>query len=116
MRHGPNAGCAAPFCVTTGALCGYFKNREELLDTLGKEHYEQMTFLYRTILVSFSALPPQEQEMCMQEYTVKGTPVQLAIRGAMWKIFALKRRFVIAQKNTGEHSYTERSPVFLLAK
>ena len=58
--------------VTTGAMYGYFKNKEELFGALVEEDYNHMLGLYDEILADFRTLPPQEQAEHMQEYTAQG--------------------------------------------
>ena len=55
--------------VTTGALYGYFKNKEELFDALVHEEYEEFYKMYYTVLSEFSALPSHQQKEKMTEYT-----------------------------------------------
>lgn len=55
--------------VTTGALYGYFKNKEELFDALVKEAYSYIINRYREVLQQFAALPPEQQMSQMVPYT-----------------------------------------------
>ena len=58
--------------VTTGALYGYFKNKQELFGTLVEEDYNHMLAMYRGILDSFNTLAPEAQVESMSDYTVEG--------------------------------------------
>ena len=58
--------------VTTGALYGYFKNKQELFGALVDEAYTHMLDLYREILSRFNTLPPEVQVESMSDYTVDG--------------------------------------------
>ena len=58
--------------VTTGALYGYFRNKEELFEALVGKEYQYMISLYRDILCKFSKLSPEEQQTKMMEYTMQG--------------------------------------------
>ena len=57
--------------VTTGALYGYFRNKEELFEALVREPYEELMEMYCTILRQFSELPPLEQQQHMMDYTAQ---------------------------------------------
>ena len=66
LRHiAKNAG------VTTGALYGYFKNKESLFDCLVEESYIGLKEFYMEILKKFFSLPTDEQMYHMEEYTVE---------------------------------------------
>ena len=64
--------------VTTGALYGYFKNKEDLFGSLVKEAYGHILYLYRNMLHSFSTLSPEEQRMRMGEYSARGMREMIA--------------------------------------
>ena len=57
--------------VTTGALYGYFKNKEELFEALVKEEYDTIYDLYQKTLSDFAQLSPQDQKEKMMEYTMR---------------------------------------------
>ena len=63
---------AAAAGVTTGALYGYFKNKQELFGALVDTEYHHLLDLYDEILERFHALPPQEQMTSMDDYTALG--------------------------------------------
>ena len=63
---------AAGAGVTTGALYGYFKNKQELFGALVDEDYHRLLALYDEILLSFQHLPPEEQMHNMEHYTALG--------------------------------------------
>ena len=58
--------------VTTGAFYGYFKSKDEVFTALVGEQYHHMLELYRSILLSFSQLPADQQTTSMGDYTRKG--------------------------------------------
>ena len=58
--------------VTTGALYGYFANKEELFRALVGEQYEHLLELYRSILREFFSLPPEQQRTGMMDCTARG--------------------------------------------
>lgn len=58
--------------VTTGALYGYFKNKEALLGALVDEEYHQLLHMYDEILAEFDTLPIQKQVTDIESYTAKG--------------------------------------------
>lgn len=58
--------------VTTGALYGYFNNKQALFGALVDEEYHHMLDLYREILGRFNTLPPEVQVESMSDYTVEG--------------------------------------------
>ncbi len=55
--------------VTTGAFYGYFDSKEALFDALVKEPYHHLLALYRQVLTTFAAMPPEEQRTQMADYT-----------------------------------------------
>ena len=55
--------------VTTGALYGYFKNKEEVFSALVKPHYDYMLDTYHRVLHSFHQFPAREQCENMENYT-----------------------------------------------
>ena len=57
--------------VTTGALYGYFKNKQELFEALVKEEYDTFHTLYQDALSRFSQLPAQLQKERMIGYTTQ---------------------------------------------
>ena len=72
LRHiAKNAG------VTTGALYGYFKNKESLFDCLVGECYARIQEMYRNILKNFQSLPSDQQLCHMEDYTVKSAKEML---------------------------------------
>lgn len=58
--------------VTTGALYGYFKNKEALFGALVDEEYHHLLNLYDEILAEFHALPAEKQATDMESCTAKG--------------------------------------------
>lgn len=58
--------------VTTGALYGYFKNKEELYGTLVSPAYQGIVDLYRELLTRFAAMPHAQQQASMAAYTADG--------------------------------------------
>ena len=60
---------AAKADATTGALYGYFRNKEELFEALVGEEYTHMLDYYRNVLKDFDALPPEQQYQDMFAYT-----------------------------------------------
>lgn len=58
--------------VTTGALYGYFKNKEEMFSALVSTQYEHILALYREILEVFFEQKPEEQMETMQSYSSEG--------------------------------------------
>lgn len=58
--------------VTTGAFYGYFESKEELFDSLVKEHAEYVLGVYDKILLEFSGLTPEKQVELMETYTSAG--------------------------------------------
>ena len=58
--------------VTTGALYGYFKNKEELFGALVDEPYHAILDLYNEVLHAFQSLPPEDQFNDMTDYTAVG--------------------------------------------
>ena len=58
--------------VTTGALYGYFKNKEDLFCTLVKNEYQYVLDMYNEVLQEFNAFPPAERIHRISEYTHKG--------------------------------------------
>ncbi len=58
--------------VTTGALYGYFKNKEEIFGALVDEPYHRMIAMYREILTDFQSLSPEKQCRDMMSYTALG--------------------------------------------
>ena len=58
--------------VTTGALYGYFKNKEDLFEALVKPCYDQVMTLYRSQLAKFSAIPAEKQWASMRSYSADG--------------------------------------------
>ena len=61
--------------VTTGALYGYFKNKEELFGALVGEAYHGILDLYRQLLQQFSQLPPDQQQTSMVDHSHQGMVV-----------------------------------------
>ena len=57
--------------VTTGALYGYFKNKNEVFEALVKPHYDHLLDLYRKVLEDFFQLPPEQQAATMQDRTTR---------------------------------------------
>lgn len=57
--------------VTTGALYGYFKNKEELFGALVGACYTGVQELYRSGLEEFSQLPPQQQQTDMEALSTR---------------------------------------------
>lgn len=55
--------------VTTGALYGYFKNKEELFEALVGESYHKILDMYYQVLQSFFRLSPEEQMQNMEAMT-----------------------------------------------
>ena len=55
--------------VTTGALYGHFKNKEEVFSALVKPHYDHMLNTYRRVLDRFHQRSAQEQCETMTDYT-----------------------------------------------
>ena len=58
--------------VTTGALYGHFKNKEDLFDALVGEVYHHTFALYSDLLQQFFKLPPREQQEKMADYSARG--------------------------------------------
>lgn len=58
--------------VTTGALYGYFKNKEEVFAALVRPHYDHMFQSYRNILTSFNRLSAQDQCENMEGFSHAG--------------------------------------------
>lgn len=58
--------------VTTGALYGYFKNKEELFSTLVSECYSAIQSMYKEALLDFSRLTPEQQKSDMEELSTQG--------------------------------------------
>lgn len=58
--------------VTTGALYGYFKNKEALFGALVDEEYHHLLNMYDDILAEFHQLPIHKQVTDMESYTAKG--------------------------------------------
>lgn len=75
--------------VTTGAMYGYFKNKQELFGALVDREYSQILAIYDGILEQFHALPPEEQVAHMQEYTGKGMQHMTAYIYEHWNAFKL---------------------------
>ena len=57
--------------VTTGALYGYFKNKEELFGALVSECYNGIQQMYRRSLRTFAELPPEQQPSSMEELSAQ---------------------------------------------
>lgn len=57
--------------VTTGALYGYFKNKEELYGALVSDSYWGIQKLYGEVLKGFRSLDPEDQVQVMGDYTVQ---------------------------------------------
>ena len=57
--------------VTTGALYGYFKNKEEVFRALVHDDYAYIIGTYRNVLQSFAQLPPEMQRRDMSGYTAR---------------------------------------------
>lgn len=55
--------------VTTGAFYGYFKNKEELFDTLVKESADEFTAMFSGSQVNFANLSIQEKKDLMLDYS-----------------------------------------------
>ena len=58
--------------VTTGALYGYFKNKEELFGALVDEPYHAILNMYEALLHEFQSLSLEEQCSDMSNYTAFG--------------------------------------------
>ncbi|MCR5698078.1 MAG: TetR/AcrR family transcriptional regulator [Treponemataceae bacterium] len=58
--------------VTTGALYGYFKSKEELFDALVKEHVDYIHGIYDSILSEFESIPFADQVKFMEDFSSKG--------------------------------------------
>ena len=73
LAHGYQAASlrtiAAKADATTGALYGYFRNKEELFEALVGEQYDHVLEEYRTTLRRFASLPPEQQYAEMFTYT-----------------------------------------------
>ena len=63
--------------VTTGALYGHFKNKEELFGTLVGECYHGIQAMYASALTEFSQLSPEQQQTDMEELSIQGM-IQMA--------------------------------------
>ena len=59
--------------VTTGALYGYFKNKEELFGALVREAYEGIQDIYARTLEGFAALPAEQQQADMEDIAIQAT-------------------------------------------
>ena len=57
--------------VTTGALYGYFKNKEELFGALVGDCYNGIQSMYRDALTLFSQLPLEQQKTCMESLSTE---------------------------------------------
>ena len=75
--------------VTTGALYGYFKNKQELFGALVGTEYRHTLDLYDAILARFHALPLPEQMARMPEYTNEGMRQIAEYLYAHWNAFKL---------------------------
>ena len=73
LAHGYQAASlrtiAAKAGATTGALYGYFRNKEELFEALVGEEYHYILDYYRDALARFAALPPEQQRTELFAYT-----------------------------------------------
>ena len=58
--------------VTTGALYGYFKSKEELFDALVGEQYDTLMGMFCETQSAFTKLSPQEQAKQMGELSGEG--------------------------------------------
>ena len=58
--------------VTTGALYGYFKSKEDLFGALVGQEYQWMLDRYDMILEEFHSLPPEKQVADMHDYSARG--------------------------------------------
>ena len=75
--------------VTTGALYGYFRNKEDLYGALVDEPYHRMLEMYDEILAQFHTLPPQEQMEQMRSYTGRGLQMMADYIYDNWDSFRL---------------------------
>ncbi len=58
--------------VTTGALYGYFKNKEELFAAIVSDCYYEIQSRYQSILESFQQLNCEQQQKNMEKIAAKG--------------------------------------------
>ena len=56
--------------VTTGALYGYFKNKEDLFGALVHSSYYGFQQIYRDVLNEFMKLPPETQRETHNQLTI----------------------------------------------
>lgn len=75
--------------VTTGALYGYFKNKEELFGALVDADYHRMLDMYDEILERFHELPAEKQMESMMDYTSCGMHRMAAYIYDHWDSFKL---------------------------
>ena len=66
MAHGYQAASlrtiASKADATTGALYGYFRNKEELFEALVGEQYNHMLDYYRSVIQKFEILSPEQYQ------------------------------------------------------
>ena len=75
--------------VTTGALYGYFKNKEDLFGTLVENEYHYVLNVYAEILREFNKIPAAEQINYTSEYTGRGMRQIGAYMYDHWDAFKL---------------------------
>ena len=75
--------------VTTGALYGYFKNKEELFGTLVGTEYRYVLNMYNEVLQEFNTYPPAERINRTSEYTSKGMRLIGTYMYEHWDVFKL---------------------------
>ena len=75
--------------VTTGALYGYFRNKQELFGALVDTEYHHMLDLYDQILLDFQKMPAREQMEQMDTYTARGMEQMSEYIYSHWNAFKL---------------------------
>ena len=75
--------------VTTGALYGYFKNKEDLFGTLVEKEYHYVLHMYNEVLQEFNTVPPAERIDRTSEYTGKGMRLTGTYMYEHWDAFKL---------------------------
>ena len=75
--------------VTTGALYGYFRSKEDLFGTLVEKEYRYVLNIYSQVLQEFNTFPPAERIHRISEYTGKGMRLVGTYMYRHWDAFKL---------------------------
>ena len=75
--------------VTTGALYGYFRNKEDLFGSLVEKEYRYVLNMYDEVLQEFNTFPPEERINRISEYTGRGMRLMGTYMYEHWDAFKL---------------------------